>query len=88
LVIQEKEMKETRVVIENLQSQFALQMQLLNQQAMILDEHHHFIEQVLKPQHDQMQPLTQTMMTLSQPQIAKEPNVIHRKTMEDMALPM
>jgi hypothetical protein len=54
LAIQEKEMKETRVVIENLQSQFAQQTQFLSQQAKILDEHCHFVEQVLSQQHKQM----------------------------------
>jgi hypothetical protein len=44
LAIQEKEMKEMRVVIENLQSQFTQQTQFLNQQAKILDEHHNFVE--------------------------------------------
>jgi hypothetical protein len=62
-------MKDTREVIENLKSQFAQQMQVLthqlSQQASMFQDHRHFVEQVLKQQHEQMAVLTQMMMALS-----------------------
>jgi hypothetical protein len=59
------------------------QMKYISQQTKVFDDHHHFMEQVLSQQNEQIKALTQAMMSHCQSQITMEQNDLHGKVMGD-----